>query len=444
MSISKNVGALARYFAVIKANPRYFRLKAKTENILNHIPLIGRPLAHGIYRLKTSVKNKIYNSTMFEDLGFRYMGPIDGHNTDRLCDALEGAVEADYPVILHINTVKGKGYEFAEKAPDEFHGISAFDLVSGEPIFSEPSYSDRFGDFMVNAASKDKRICCITAAMALGTGLKNFSEKFPERFFDVGIAEQHAATFAAGLSRGGMLPVFAVYSTFLQRAYDQIIHDCAMQKLKIVFAVDRAGFVGSDGESHHGIFDTAFLNSIPDITVMAPTTFAELDNCFFRALYHTDGPVAVRYPRGIEPDLPEDFRYSGSDYDIYGTDGAEITIVTFGRIFAEACKAKAVLEENGDTVRILKLNTVKPISNAAVKSILDSRRIYFFEEGQRFGGIGETFADKLLKYGFDGKYSLTAVEGEFPKQNTISGLLKHYGLDAEGMTAKIIEDKTDD
>lgn len=379
MSISKNVGALARYFAVIKANPRYFRLKAKTENILNHIPLIGRPLAHGIYRLKTSVKNKIYNSTMFEDLGFRYMGPIDGHNTDRLCDALEGAVEADYPVILHINTVKGKGYEFAEKAPDEFHGISAFDLVSGEPIFSEPSYSDRFGDFMVNAASKDKRICCITAAMALGTGLKNFSEKFPERFFDVGIAEQHAATFAAGLSRGGMLPVFAVYSTFLQRAYDQIIHDCAMQNLKIVFAVDRAGFVGSDGESHHGIFDTAFLNSIPDITVMAPTTFAELDNCFFRALYHTDGPVAVRYPRGIEPDLPEDFRYSGSDYDIYGTDGAEITIVTFGRIFAEACKSKAVLEENGDTVRILKLNTVKPISNAAVKSILDSRRIYFFE-----------------------------------------------------------------
>lgn len=444
MSISKNVGALARYFAVIKANPRYFRLKAKTENILNHIPLIGRPLAHGIYRLKTSVKNKIYNSTMFEDLGFRYMGPIDGHNTDRLCDALEGAVEADYPVILHINTVKGKGYEFAEKAPDEFHGISAFDLVSGEPIFSEPSYSDRFGDFMVNAASKDKRICCITAAMALGTGLKNFSEKFPERFFDVGIAEQHAATFAAGLSRGGMLPVFAVYSTFLQRAYDQIIHDCAMQNLKIVFAVDRAGFVGSDGESHHGIFDTAFLNSIPDITVMAPTTFAELDNCFFRALYHTDGPVAVRYPRGIEPDLPEDFRYSGSDYDIYGTDGAEITIVTFGRIFAEACKAKTVLEENGDTVRILKLNTVKPISNAAVKSILDSRRIYFFEEGQRFGGIGETFADKLLKYGFDGKYSLTAVEGEFPKQNTISGLLKHYGLDAEGMTAKILEDKTDD
>ncbi len=443
MSISKNVGALARYFAVIKANPRYFRLKAKTENILNHIPLVGRPLAHGIYNLKTSIKNKIYNSTMFEDLGFRYMGPIDGHNIDHLCDALKGAVEADFPVILHINTVKGKGYGFAEKAPDEFHGISAFDFVSGEPIFSEPSYSDRFGEFMVNAASKDKRICCITAAMALGTGLKKFSERFPERFFDVGIAEQHATTFAAGLSRGGMLPVFAVYSTFLQRSYDQIIHDCAMQKLKIVFAVDRAGFVGSDGESHHGIFDTAFLNSIPDITVMAPTTFAELDNCFFRALYHTDGPVAVRYPRGIEPELPTDFVYMGLDYDIYGDEKPTVTIVTYGRIFAEACKAKAELEKKGIAVSVLKLNTVKPISNDAVKSVIDSGRIYFFEEGQRFGGIGETFADKLLKYGYRGEYSLIAVEGEFPKQNTIGGLLKHYGLNAEKMAEKILEDTTD-
>lgn len=444
MSISKNVGALARYFAVIKANPRYFRLKAKTENLLNHIPLIGKPMAKGIYRLKTVVKNRIYNSTMFEDLGFRYMGPIDGHNINHLCDALEGAVEADFPVVLHINTVKGRGYEFAEKAPDEFHGISAFDLDSGEPIFSEPSFSDSFGEFMVNAAAKDRRICCISAAMALGTGLKAFSEKYPERFFDVGIAEQHATTFAAGLSRGGMLPVFAVYSTFLQRAYDQIIHDCAMQGLKIVFAVDRAGFVGSDGESHHGIFDAAFLNSIPDITVMAPTTFSELNNCFFRALYHTNGPVAVRYPRGIEPELPDDFEYSGTDYDFYGDENADTVLVTYGRIFAEACKAKAELGRHGVNVRLLKLNTVKPVHKDAVKSILQSREIYFFEEGQRFGGIGETFADKLLKYGYTGSYSLTAVEGEFPKQNTIKGLLKHYGLDCESMAAKIIEGKAND
>lgn len=444
MSISKNVGALARYFAVIKANPRYFRLKARTENALNKIPYVGRKMAAAIFRLKTALKNKIYNSTMFEDLGFRYMGPIDGHDINHLCDALKGAVEADYPVILHINTTKGKGYEFAERAPDAFHGVSAFDLVSGEPIFSEPSFSDEFGNFIVNAAAKDNRICCITAAMALGTGLKQFSTDYPDRFFDVGIAEQHATTFAAGLARGGMLPVFAVYSTFLQRAYDQIIHDCAMQKLKIVFAVDRAGFVGSDGESHHGIFDTAFLNSIPDITVMAPSTFKELDNCFYRALYHTDGPVAVRYPRGIEPKLPDDFEYSGSDWDYYGNESAPFAIVTYGRLFSHACKAKQLLADMGTDVAILKLNTIKPVSNGSVKSVLHCKNVFFFEEGQRFGGIGETFADKLFKFGYTGKYTLIAVEGEFPVHNTINGLLAHYGLDCDGMVQKILKDTQND
>ncbi len=444
MSISKNVGALARYFAVIKANPRYFRLKARTENALNKIPYVGRKMAAAIFRLKTALKNKIYNSTMFEDLGFRYMGPIDGHDINHLCDALKGAVEADYPVILHINTTKGKGYEFAERAPDAFHGVSAFDLVSGEPIFSEPSFSDEFGNFIVNAAAKDNRICCITAAMALGTGLKQFSTDYPDRFFDVGIAEQHATTFAAGLARGGMLPVFAVYSTFLQRAYDQIIHDCAMQKLKIVFAVDRAGFVGSDGESHHGIFDTAFLNSIPDITVMAPSTFKELDNCFYRALYHTDGPVAVRYPRGIEPKLPDDFEYSGSDWDYYGNESAPFAIVTYGRLFSHACKAKQLLADMGTDVAILKLNTIKPVSNGSVKSVLHCKNVFFFEEGQRFGGIGETFADKLFKFGYTGKYALIAVEGEFPVHNTINGLLAHYGLDCDGMVQKILKDTQND
>ena len=437
MSISRNVGALARYFATIKANPRYFRLKAKAENVLNHIPLIGKKLAQLLFRLKTRLKNYIYNSTMFEELGFRYIGPINGHDIPHLCDALEAAVEADYPVVLHINTVKGKGYGLAEKAPDAFHGVSAFDLDSGEPVYKETSFSEHFGSFMLSAAAKDKRICCISAAMALGTGLKEFSEKYPDRFFDVGIAEQHAATFAAGLSRGGMLPVFAVYSTFLQRAYDQIIHDCAMQKLKIVFAVDRAGFVGLDGESHHGVFDTAFLNSIPDITVMAPTTFEELNNCFFRALYHTDGPVAVRYPRGIAPKLPEDFTDSFTEYDLYGDTNAKIALVTYGRCFAFACEAKKRLAEQGTEIFIVKLNTVKPIANEAVKAVLHCEKVFFFEEGQRFGGIGETFADKLYKYSYAGIYRNTAVEGEFPKQNTVKGLLYHYKLDADGMAQVI-------
>ncbi len=440
MSISPNVGALARYFAKMRATPRYFKLKSRTEQALNHIPLAGGALVSGIYNVKKFAKNMIYNSTMFEDLGFRYMGPIDGHDTSLLIRALSAAKEADFPIVLHINTVKGRGYEFAEKAPDAFHGISAFNLDSGEPVFSEPSFSDAFGEFITEEAQKDERICCITAAMSLGCGLEGFRKSFPNRFFDVGIAEQHAVTFAAGLARGGMLPVFAVYSTFLQRAYDQIIHDCAMQGLKIVFAVDRAGFVGADGESHHGVFDAAFINTIPDITVLAPTTFSELRTAFRKALYSCEGPVAVRYPRGVDIQLPPDFEASDKDYDIYGSKKSPVALVTYGRCFGEACKAKKELEEKGTEVFVVKLNSIKPVSNDAVRETLCCERIYFFEEGQRFGGIGETFGDKLFKFGYRGLYRNFAVEGEFPRQNTVKGLLSHYFLDCEGMVNMITKD----
>ena len=439
MSISRNVGAFARYLAVIKANPRYFRLKARTERILNRIPLVGRRLAKTLFNIKTKIKNRLYHSTVFEDLGFRYMGPIDGHNLTQLTDALRGAVEANYPIVLHIRTVKGKGYEYAEKNPDQFHGTPAFDPVSGEMRLAGEGFSDAFGKFIVSAAEKDRRICCITAAMSLGTGLKTFAERFPDRFFDVGIAEQHATTFAAGLARGGMLPVFAVYSTFLQRSYDQIIHDCAMQQLKIIFAVDRAGFVGSDGESHHGLFDAAFLNSIPDITVYAPTYFDELGNCFYKALYRSEGSVAVRYPRGVEPFRPADFSVSGEDWDLYGDPEAEAAIVTYGRCFAEAAAAVPRLAEAGVRAAVIKLNRIKPVPKAAVLQAARAARVVFFEEGQRFGGIGETFADKLLKYGFSGAYRVVAVQGEFSVQNTEAQLLHTYGLDADGMVRALAE-----
>ena len=440
MSISPNVGSLARYFAKMRATPRYFNLKSRTEQALNRIPLAGEALVSGIYNVKKFAKNMIYNSTMFEDLGFRYMGPIDGHDTALLVRALEAAKAADFPIVLHINTVKGKGYEFAEKAPDAFHGISAFNLDSGEPVFSQPSFSDAFGEFITKEAEKDDRICCITAAMSLGCGLEGFRKRFPDRFFDVGIAEQHAVTFAAGLSCGGRLPVFAVYSTFLQRAYDQIIHDCAMQKLKIVFAVDRAGFVGADGESHHGVFDAAFLNTIPDITVLAPSTFNELRTAFRRALYETDGPVAVRYPRGVDIELPADFVSSDKDYDIYGDKNEKTAIVTYGRCFGEACKAKKALDEKGIKTFIVKLNSIKPVSNAAVQQTLSCDKIYFFEEGQRFGGIGETFGDKLFKFGYGNDYINIAVEGEFPKQDSVKGLLAYYMLDSDGMIKTITKE----
>lgn len=440
MSISKNVGSLARYLAQMRATPRYFKLKSRTERTINKLPLIGKPLVSVLYNVKKFAKSMIYNSTMFEDLGFRYMGPVDGHNIPFLMTALEAAKEANYPIVLHINTIKGKGYEFAEKAPDAFHGISAFNLDSGEPVFSSPSFSDIFGEFVTQKGREDSRICCITAAMSLGCGLEEFKKVCPDRFFDVGIAEQHAVTFAAGLARGGMLPVFAVYSTFLQRAFDQIIHDCAMQGLKIVFAVDRAGFVGADGESHHGVFDAAFLNTIPDITVLAPTTFNELRLAFSKALYDFDGPVAVRYPRGVDIPLPSDFATQFGDYDIYGNENAKIALVTYGRCFGEACKAYEKLTENGKDVFLVKINTIKPVNNNAVRSTLHCDKIFFFEEGQRFGGIGETYGDKLFKFGYKGFYKNMAVEGEFPKQDSVQGLLKYYSLDSEGMYKTISEE----
>ncbi|MBR0509562.1 MAG: 1-deoxy-D-xylulose-5-phosphate synthase [Clostridia bacterium] len=441
MSISKNVGALARYLAVIRANPQYFRLKAKTESVLRHIPLVGKKLANGIFRIKTELKNRMYHSsTLFEDMGFRYIGPIDGHDLPHLIDALKGAMEVDVPVLLHVHTVKGKGYSFAEQAPDRFHGISAFDLESGEKRMSGPGFSDAFGDFMVRAAETDRTLCCVTAAMGLGTGLKTFSERYPERFFDVGIAEQHAVTFAAGLARGGLKPVFAVYSTFLQRAYDQIVHDCAMQDLKIIFAIDRAGFVGDDGESHHGLFDAAFLNSVPGITVFAPATFKELDTCFTQALYHTKGSVAVRYPRGMQPPLPADYTPGEEPWEIYGDPDADTAIVTYGRCFFEAVKARRKRRAEDKQTLIVKLMQIKPIPNDAVKRVLGCRRVFFFEEGQRFGGIGETFADKLFKYDYTGHYRNIGVEGEFSAQNTVEGLMHLYRLDADGMK-EILDDE---
>ncbi len=434
MSISKNVGSVARYLAVIRSKPGYFKLKARTERLLNRIPVIGKKISSRIFKTKTKLKNLIYRSTFFEDLGFRYMGPIDGHNIDQLCEALEGAkLVNNVPVLLHINTVKGKGYDFAEKAPSEFHGISKFNINTGEPIYSGKNFSSEFGEFLCDAASKDKRICAVTAAMSLGTGLNGFSSMYPKRFFDVGIAEEHAVTFSAGLARGGMLPVFAVYSSFLQRCFDQLVHDGTMQGLHMVLAVDRAGFVGEDGISHQGILDASFLNSIPGITVYSPTTYAGLRHCFVKALYHSDGLVAIRYPRGQEKPIPENIDFVSENYDVYGSENAENVIVTYGRIFSHACVARDRLVGGGKDFSVIKLNRIKPIDEEAVKISMNSKNIFFFEEGIKNGGIGETFGSLLSENGYNGNYRLTAVNNEFVEHASVSRLYEKYSLDADGM-----------
>lgn len=440
MSISKNVGSLAKHLAVIKARPSYFRMKAKTEQIINKIPFIGVKLSNAIFRLKTGIKRLFYkSSTMFEDLGFRYMGPIDGHNIEVLTDALEGAKSADYPILLHIKTVKGKGYDFAELEPSIFHGISKFDIDTGEFLSSGTNFSNEFGSLMCNFAGNDKRVCAVTAAMSLGTGLQNFENLFQSRFFDVGIAEEHAVTFCSGLAKGGMLPVFAVYSAFLQRSYDQLVHDAALQRLKIVLAIDRAGFVTGDGETHHGILDVPFLNTIPGITIYSPTLYSEMRNAFVKALYHDPSVVAVRMFKGSEPSLPDDFYPTFEDYDIYGDPDAKISVVTYGRLFAEAASALNILKEKGTNIKVIKLNKIKPVASDAVSAVLDSSDVFFYEEGEMSGGTGEIFNMMLTNAKYKGNFILKAIDDKYVAHASTEILLNKFGFDAQTIADYVSE-----
>ncbi|MGI6249386.1 MAG: 1-deoxy-D-xylulose-5-phosphate synthase [Acutalibacteraceae bacterium] len=443
MSISQNVGAMARYLTAIRTKPRYYRFKAKTERVLNKIPLIGPFLAKAISTVKSFLKNIIYESTWFEELGFHYIGPIDGHDLHQLTEAFKSAKVLKHPVVVHVNTIKGKGYDFAEKEPTQFHGVSKFDINTGEPIPCCKSYSTLLGEFLCEVAEKDRRICAITAAMSVGTGLELFRERFPQRFFDVGIAESHAVTFASGLAAYNMLPVFAVYSTFLQRSYDQLIHDAALQGRKIVLAIDRAGFVGEDGETHQGVFDVAYLNTIPDITVYSPANFAEFKSFMNKALYHEKGVVAVRYPRGEESVFPEDFTPSLGSFDVYSSEGAQIALITYGRIFAYACQAKKALEEKGIPVKIIKINRVKPIDGNILDALTGVQKAFFFEEGIRTGGIGEKLGSMLLEKCLNLKYKLVAVADCFVEQGSVAEQLAENNLDKNGMLRIILEDEND-
>ena len=431
MSISENVGAMARYLAVVRAKPEYYRFKARTEKALNHIPLIGKSLSNFVFRIKSNLKNIIYKSSFFEDLGFRYMGPIDGHDIKQLCDAMENAKLQNKPVLIHINTIKGKGYDFAENHPEKFHGISKFDIDTGEPKSAGTNYSAEFSKSLAEFARKDKRICAVTAAMKIGTGLDSFFEEFPERSYDVGIAEEHAVTFCSGLSAGGMLPVFAVYSTFLQRCFDQIIHDGALQRKKLVIAVDRAGFVGEDGETHQGLFDVSMMKSVPDLTIYSPATYQGISKALYKAFYKEENICAVRYPRGSMPLNGEIF--TDEDFEIYGDENSPVSIVTYGRISFEAAKAIEALSKVEISVKLIKLCKIKPIPAEAINAALSSKSIFFFEEGMVSGGVGEKFGALLLQKRYVGSFTLTGVDDEFVSHASVTSQLHKYKLDSESM-----------
>ncbi|MDR2648007.1 MAG: 1-deoxy-D-xylulose-5-phosphate synthase [Oscillospiraceae bacterium] len=434
MSISKNVGGIPRYLSWARSRPVYRITKRRVENALRRMPLCGDCFAKRVAKIKNFIKRLLTQPTIFEDLGFAYIGPIDGHDINAMCAAFSSAKLIQRPVLVHCCTVKGKGYEHAELSPEAFHGVSCFDIETGEPTSACGSLSEDFGAYMCELAAENKEVCAVTAAMAIGTGLRAFERAYPARLFDVGIAESHAITFAAGLLHAGLRPVAVMYSTFLQRTYDQLLHDAALQNLPLTVCVDRAGFVGQDGATHHGLYDVAFCASIPNVRVYAVASTEELRRRLREAVLQPQNTLTfLRYARGKSVNLPADFNLRG-DYAVYGDTSAVYAIVTYGRLTAEAVRAIEQLKLHGTQVKLIKLNCVVPIHAAAVEAVLNCKRVCFFEEGIRTAGAGERFAAMLLQHHFVGAYILHAADG-FAPQGSVEELLIAYGLDCGAMCA---------
>jgi 1-deoxy-D-xylulose-5-phosphate synthase len=402
MSISKNTGAFAAYLSRLRASRRYHKAKTDIKTFLEQNPA-GEALSTAVSISKKFVKNALYyqgslHGNFFEEMGFKYYGIVDGHNLRELLEVLELAKMIDSPCLIHVKTKKGKGFKPAEENSGEYH--AAMPAVSCRTT-SGVTCSEVFGREITRLAERDKRIVLISAAMKYATGCNYFNDRFPQRFYDCGIAEGHAATFAAGLASQGALPVFAVYSTFAQRSFDRLIHDCAIEKQHVVLAIDRAGVVGEDGETHQGVFDVAMLAMIPGFAIYSPANAAELRKCLYKALYEESGPVAVRYPRGEAADG----EYCGL-WRLFARGSAKHKlIVTYGRMTEKA------LEADSDVLQLVK---IKPLPEMAVKEAANYGEIVFYEEGIEQGGIGQAFLLELVRFGWRGEYEVMAVTGFIP------------------------------
>ena len=442
MSISQNVGFVSRYLTHLRSKVRYVRFKQHLTYALTRIPLIGKPINRLVHNWKKKMKRSLFaHTSFFENMGFHYMGPVDGHDLRDLTQALEAAKSVDRPVVLHVATVKGKGYALAEKNPDTYHGISHFDSREGAVKTSSPSFSSCFGDAICRLAAEDERIVAITAAMIKGTCLEAFAAQYPTRFFDTGIAEEHAVTFASGMGVGGLLPVFAVYSSFLQRSYDQLINDTSIMDNHIVLAIDRAGVVPDDGETHQGIYDVAMLRAIPHTTIYAPSTFKELERHLRQALYDTGGIAAVRYPKGGEHPLLVDYEPSYQPYTLREGKNKKLLLVTYGRTYGEMLAARRQLEQNGQYAAVLKLNCIHPVDDEVVAIMKSYDQVLFFEEVSRVGGVGEALGSCLMQEGYAGRYAVKAIDTVLGACTTEQGL-QAVGLDAAGIVRFVREQTT--
>ena len=420
MSISKNHGVIADYLTGMRSSKSYFDKKEAVKDFLAR-SAIGQDISKSISGTKDLVRFALYQSNIFESLGFKYLGPINGHDIEKLTEVLTVAKLKDEPCIVHIKTKKGKGYAPAEANSGEYHGISRSDVVKHRTL----TYSEIMGRELNRLGSADQKICAVVAAMKYGTGMQHFSKNHPERFFDVGIAEQHALTFCCGLASQGMVPVFAVYSTFLQRCYDQIIHDAAIEKKHIVICVDRAGFVGEDGETHQGIFDVSMLTSIPGVVIFSPNDASSLRLSLYEAIYNCDGIAVIRYPKGYsvnsEQEKFTDYEYSGKKNNLL--------LVSYGRISNNITNI-----ENTDSLAI---NRIFPISDEVIEIILKYDKIYFFEEGIKNGGIGQKIMCKSYENGFRGTFDITAIDDEFVKAADVEKQIIKYRLDRESVSNRI-------
>ena len=438
MSITKSVGGVAQHLAHQRLKPQYLSLKKGYRKVMSVLPF-GKRIYRFTHRVKRAVKDVLLSCSMFEDMGFTYLGPVDGHDVRQLTNLLHYAKELNAPVLLHVRTVKGKGYEPAERDPDAFHGVSPFRIEDGSPVHeSKPGFSSVFGDAICELAREDNRICAITAAMQSGTGLDRFSQEFPERFFDVGIAEGHAVTMAAGMAKQGTIPVFAVYSTFLQRAYDMLLHDVAIQGLHVVFAVDRAGLVGEDGETHHGVFDPAFLDSIPGMTVLCPSNFLELRSMLRRAVYEISGPVAIRYPRGGESAWTEDRSQADSACLRAGSD---ITLVGYGPLIDTLLKTADCLMDKGICADVVKLNYITPIDISVIReSVKKTKRLLVAEDSVEMNCVGNRIVSALAQTGDVPEVVMLQNLGTgFVPHGSVAQLRKLCSLDVESLCAKVEE-----
>ena len=442
MSISENIGGISRYLSGIRTAAPYTDFKDGVEKTLSRLPVLGDPMIRQLRKTKSGIKQLVIPGMMFENMGLTYLGPLDGHNIGEMVRTFKEAKRYPGAVLIHVKTKKGKGYEPAEKNPARFHGVEPFDRETGKPRKEKtlPAYTDVFSYGLCKIAEKDPKVVAVTAAMPEGTGLKKFKRKFPERFFDVGIAEEHGVTFAAGMAAGGLKPVVAVYSSFLQRAYDQILHDVCIQNQPVVFAVDRAGLVGADGETHQGIFDLSYLSSIPNMTVMAPKNQQELLDMLEYAIAF-GGPIAIRYPRGTAYQGLKEFRSAislGKGEWIYR--GSRIALLAVGSMVETAVSVKKLLKQHGIEASVINARFVKPFDTELLSNLSSSHELVVtMEENVKRGGFGEAVAAWLEENRSDLRQISFCLPDDYIEHGSVEELKRFLRLDAEGIAAGVLQ-----